>query len=225
MIREIKYVANRQVDFFTCHALFSHITNKKLETLNINAYSKSPVFKVFMEDRVITIILDTEDFEKLLKDSFEFSHKGKPLTLVLWSDNEILKEQNLFENDYVNAQGVISYSTKINNKNRCPVKFDGTFNENMKQDTLKYLSEKTGIKLDSSVTDQRDFRFEAISYKHFKTGNVHSKSNNNKLDFHNVFYFSIQGFIENPCKANMMKYTSIGKKRSFGFGNIDVSKI
>lgn len=224
MIREIKYVANRPVDFFTCHALFSHLTNKKLENLDINHYSKAPVFKVFMEDRIITVILDDETFKVYMKDTFIFNHKGKPITLLFLSDKEMIVEQFFKKNDYVNAQGVISYAKKINNKNICPVKFDGTFQDGLKKETLNYLAEKIGLSLDAQVIDQRNFRFEAISYKHFNTGNVHSKSNNNKLDFHNVFYFSIQGFIECEYKSNMMKCTSIGKKRSFGFGNVEIKK-
>ncbi len=63
-----------------------------------------------------------------------------------------------------------------------------------------------------------------ISYKHFEKKNpVFSKTNKNSLSLHDVFFFSVVGYVKCVEKANSMQFTSLGRKRSYGLGVVDLS--
>lgn len=232
MIREIKYVCTASVDYFTCHALFSRITDGALSKLKLNSYSKQPQYRIYFQDRTITILINEHDINLLaqLPTSIDFNHNGKILTAILYSDIPY-EIKNLFKNgDFVFASGVISYAKNLNTKDvlysekkikhQSPINPHGEILKGEKKSTIEYLENKLGIDLNSQISE-RTFRFEIISYKHFESNkNVYSKSNNNKLSLHNVFSFELQGFVKNCETINSLEYTSIGKKRSYGFGNV-----
>ncbi|MBC7473937.1 MAG: hypothetical protein H7263_06565 [Candidatus Sericytochromatia bacterium] len=235
MIREIKYVCTASVDYFTCHALFSKISDGALSKLSLNSHSKQPEYRVFFQDRVITIIVNDEDINIVndLPKSIEFNHQGKKLITILASDTPYEIKSSFNEGQFVTAKGVISYAKNLSNpetvhnqkgvlirKHKSPIMPNGEILKGEKQATLDYLEKKLGIDLRTQTGD-RSFRFEMLSYKNFESKHsVYSKSNQKKLSLHNVFSFEIQGFIKNANTVNSLEFTSIGKKRSYGFGNI-----
>lgn len=234
MIREIKYVCTATVDYFTCHSIFSKITDGQLSRLKLNTYSKQPSYKVSFQDRVITILVDENDFDitKELPLYFILNHQGKELNAVLMSDKEYQVKSDFKVGDFVYASGVISYAKNIGNqteiingesvtrKHKSPITPTGNFQDNQKKFTFKYLESRLGLDLSTQI-DKRDLRFEIISYKHFESNHpVFSKSNRNKISIHNVFSFELEAYVKDVYVANSLEYQSVGKKRSYGFGNV-----
>lgn len=226
MIKEIKYVFNSSVNYYTCHALFSRITDGYLSKMEINSHSKQPEYKISFLDRVITILINSNDFPNIIKpDVVSFNNEGKTLMGKFFSENNFLPTYNFQENEFVFASGIISYAKNLNTKelgrkHSSPINPKGEIVLSEKLHTLTYLENKLGIELLSQAND-RNFRFEMLSYKHFQGRNeVYSKTNNNKLSIHNVFSFELQGYVKNPKISNSLEYSSIGKRRSYGFGNV-----
>ena len=236
MIKKIQYIFDNEINNFTCHALFSTITSKKLENMKINCHTKQPEYSVSYQDRVITIIINEEDFgivfdqQYFENNNFEtlvFQNEGKNIVGKLWKNENYQNKSNYELNDYVKARGFISYainlSENLKKKNICPIKPNGTFVNGTRQKTLDYLEDRLGIDLRNEQINQRDFRFEMISYKHFELKNkILSKSNNQILSLHNVFSFEVEGFVKD-LKINNLEISSIGKKRTYGLGNIEIT--
>lgn len=226
MIKEIKYVFNSAVNYYTCHALFSRITDGYLSKMETNSHSKQPEYKISFLDRVITILINSNDFPNIIKpDVVSFNNEGKTLMGNFFSENDFLPTYNFQENEFVFASGIISYAKNLNTKepgrkHSSPINPKGEIVFGEKHHTLTYLENKLGIELLSQAND-RNFRFEMLSYKHFQGRNeVYSKTNNNKLSIHNVFSFELQGYVKKPKISNSLEFSSIGKRRSYGFGNV-----
>lgn len=231
MIRQIKYVFSASVDYFTCHALFSTITDKYVEKMHVNAYTKQPIYKVTFQDRVITLWVE-DSIPVQCPNFIEFFHKGKKIQGKLWKNTEYVPQYTFKEGEYVFAFGVINYARKEKyletSRNYTPVNGLGNFekkeNMSVKQESLLYLSNKLGIQLKDE--DQRDFRFELLTHDHFDNGHcVFSKTNNNRITIHNSFSFAVKGYIVDANKVNQLDYCSIGKKRSYGLGNIEIHRV
>lgn len=242
MLRLIKYVCSENPDVFTCHSVFSKITNQSLKSININAYTKQPQYKVFYNDRLISIIINEEDLDIVdsLPQYLELFHNKGKIKAILISDEEYKPIKKFNNGEYVSATGIISFAKSltipkdilVNNqvfakrKRQSPINPLGNFNQGERDRTFEYLENKIGIDIRNEQIDSRDFRFEMLSYKNFeKNKQVFSKSNNNKISLHNVFSFYIVGYIKEDSKINSLEYTSIGRKRSYGFGNIKITKI
>lgn len=241
MIKIIKYVCTFDPDYLTCHAIFSHVTNNQLKKIEQNAYIQKPKFKVYFEDRIVTLIYSEESFNEI-KDSEKISlyHNGKEhYALKINISNYIFENNKTNIGDYVTASGVISMAKKLTiiqkidnpdkiilRKNICPVDSLGNFIAGEKQRTLDYLQKSLGIDLKTKNSDSREFRFEMISWRHLHKGKSYkSKSNPGNITLHNVFYFYVNGFVNNIESFNNLNISSIGKKRSYGLGNIQTSII
>ncbi len=243
MLREIKYVCTENPDVFTCHSIFSWVTDNSLKSVNVNAYTKAPEFLVYSTDRVVTVIVNDEDLKlaKELPVSLDLNHNGRVLKAVLLSNNEYIVQPKFKEGDFVCASGVISFARSLSKKETIPATENqsgkemkrnkispvtpfGNFKDGEKQRTIKYLEDKIGLDLSNPQIDSRQFRFEMISYKHFEKKNpVFSKTNKNSLSLHDVFFFSVVGYVKCVEKANSMQFTSLGRKRSYGLGVVDLS--
>lgn len=228
MIREIKYIFTESVNHLTCHALFATITDNALAKLKINAYSKPLEYKVSYQDRTITILINDEDFNvsKELVKEVKLKHRGREIIGVLFSDNKFTPSWSFKKGDFVRLQGVLSYAKKVKEGEKVihqsPVTLKGNLFLENKEHTLKYLESKLGIDLSNQI-DFRSLRFEFISYKSFEDGyDVYSKSNNQKISFHNVFSFDFDVYVVDEKIVNSLEYSSVGKKRSYGFGNVFV---
>lgn len=240
-MREIKYVCNKTPDIFTCHSIFSKLTNCGLSKISVNAYSKQPEYAVRMEDRVITLNINEDDLSVVreLPKELVFNHNGGTLIAILWSDKTFEVENRFKNGQFIEIFGTISMAKTLTGKQEisrpdgevaeiktlCPVTPFGTFQDGERQRTFDYLENRLGIDLRTQI-DSKKFRFEMISYKHFeKNKSLFSSSNGNKFSIHNVFNFSIQCWVKDSEKLNRMQYFSIGKKRSYGLGNFHINTI
>lgn len=223
MIREIKYNFNKTVDNFTCHALFSKITDGALSKLSLNSHSKQPEYKVSFQDRLITILINEDDFKlDNLPTSVQFNHCGEKINGFLTVDSQYINKKTFNVNDYLTASGVICYTKKhtTDNKNKSPINPLGQIINTEKNSIIQYLEEKTGLDISKQI-DEKNFRIKMISYKNFENRSpVYSKSNHQKISINNVFSFIISGYVKDADSVNSLEYRSIGKKRSYGLGNI-----
>ena len=225
MIKKIKYVCDSSPDYFTCHALFSRITDGALSKIIVNPHTEQPKYRVYFEDRAIYIILkETEQIRVIdTPEIVEFNHKGNTIKAYFKYIKDYNKTYNYKNGDFINLGGVISYARKSEDrggKTISPFTTLGKIIPNEKTNLLNFLELRLGVDLKTQV-DSRDFRFENISYKNFDSGRkVFSKDNSNKISLQNVFSFEVKGFIKNEVVLNELEITSIGRKRSYGLGNV-----
>lgn len=240
-MREIKYVCNKTPDIFTCHSIFSKLTECGLSKIAVNAYSKQPEYAVRMDDRVITVNINEDDLSIIaeLPKELTFNHNGGTLTAILWSDKCFEIENRFHNGQFIEIFGTISMAKSLTTKKQvdrfdgslaelkslCPITPLGNFKDGERQRTFDYLERKLGIDLRKQI-EQRKFRFEMISYKHFEQNkSMFSISNKNKFSIHNVFNFAIQAWVVDENVLNRMQYFSIGKKRSYGLGNFHINTL
>lgn len=241
-MKKITYQCSMNPDHFTLHALFSCITDNAIKNLNVNPHTKPPHYKIWMEDRCIFIILEESFLKPALLIDYAFNHKGSSIKLKYISCQEVETlgpiRDRVINGDFVIVDGTmnygISYKVTENGKdkvrNKCPIDFFGNFiqlpgTKSVRQHTFEYLKENTGLNfLVPQIDSQADIRFEPINYKSFKSSlsGVSSKSNQQSLDFHNVFHLHAKAQVVDAYKANSLCTTSIARKRTYGFGNLTI---
>lgn len=246
-MKKIIYQCNRQPDHFTLHALFNSVTNNFYTTIISNMHAQPRMHKTWFNDRIITIIV--EDDVPLHLTSYQFSHYDGIISLKPISCEDIGVEQQFTNSEFVVVEGVISYcihatteqhgrtnSRGAPSKKICPIDLKGNFvlhktkdGRSARQCLMDYLKTHTGLNVDVAQIDQRaDVRFEPLNYKTFQRPDgqqVHSKRNGQQIDIHNAFYFHATAQVVDAEKTNNLSVTSIGRRRSYGFGNLVVSSI
>ena len=242
-MKKITYQCNRQPDHFTLHALFGSVTNNYYKTLATHGYLKIPRYKIWQEGRVIHLILEEDRVPANFLD-YVFSHNGGEIALRFVSVQDFTPVAHFELYEYVIVSGVISYGISIataanpqekkKKKNRCPVDWKGNFvqeklsnGQSFKQATFNYLEEKTGLSFSGNQIDQQtDQRFEALHYHDFQkeNGEIYSKTNGQSLAFHNVFSIYAKVQVIDLQKALDLEVSSIAQKRSYGFGNLTVTR-
>lgn len=244
MIRQIKYVCSKRPNVYTCHSLFSKITNCNISKIAVNGYTKQPDYRVSFVDRVIEIIVDDKEITVLnnLPVEISFSNGSDSIRAVLLEDKEFVDFTNFKIGDFVKITGMVSLSKtltenkifevvlpngeKVKRKHVGSVNFMGVFESGDRQRTLDYFENKIGVLLRTGQLEAKKFspNFSPISYKQFDEGHIVKSGNNgHKMSFHNVFLFTMFGIVNNADLANKMNATSIGKKRSYGFGNVTLN--
>lgn len=208
MIRKIEYLCSEKPSIYTAHSLFSKITEQGLKDLKVNMYSKQPEFKVLIQENAIVIIINTNDLSILssLPSEYAFFNDDKKLIARLTKDEVFSVKSNLSLNDNVSIKGSIMLPRNIT-----------------KLKIKDYLENKIGINIYKfNIKEHIDY----IHHTKYKTSkNVYSKSNNNQLFIHNTIEFDFLAKVKNLDVINSLESTSIGRKRSYGFGNINIIKI
>lgn len=244
MIRQIKYVCTRRPNLYTCHSLFSKITDCALSKMKVNGYSKQPDYRVGFSDRIIEVIVDDSEINVIESLPLELVFKDGNSTIkaILLEDKEFVDFTNFKKGDFVKISGMISFAKtlteskvfdvvlpngeKVKRKHTAPLNFMGNFENNDRQRTLDYLENKIGVILRGEQLEKKEFRpnFSPVSYKQFNEDHVVKSGNNgHKMSFHNIVMFTMFGFVQAPALINKMNATSIGRKRSYGFGHVTVS--
>lgn len=248
-MKKIIYQCNRQPDHFTVHALFNSVTDNFYANLVTNSHSLKRPYKTWFSDRLINLIV--EDDVHLNLQSYTFNHHGEKILLKMVSIEDYVSEYHYNAGDFVVVEGVISYCISVSSdvhgrkmmanpsktsKKICPIDLHGNFvthkfkdGRSAREITLDYLHTNTGLLFNTAQIDQRsEIRFEPLNYKSFKKPDgqdVYSQTNAQSIDFHNLFYFHATALVQNPETVNGLSVSSIGRRRSYGFGNINISAL
>lgn len=203
------------------HNLYTSIRFAKEKENNLNED-----FKIWHDGRTIFIIMDED---KIQNNASNFSFEGIKIKLLR---TVTFNPSNFIKGDIVSLNGVINYAYKHYKdengvvlkkpKESCPVTMKGTLKSEMKISFLEYLENTTGLALKNMTEDKERLRFERlfIDEKDIYQQKVMTK----KIMIKNLILIS--GLLEviDENKANALAYKMIGKKRSYGFGNMTLEK-
>lgn len=196
------------------HALFSSLTNNRLKTLKADMY-RQPDFKIWDDEYKIFIVVDEKNhdlFGELHCQDFEFFHENQNIKLKFKSKSSF-ESCDIEKNAVVRFRGVLSYARKEKNKHICPVKGEGFISMEEKQKFIEYFERTTGLTI-------KDCEVQQVSVQQLPSSK--SKTNGKDVLLNNVFAIVGVSVVDNSEKANKLAVSSIGKKRSYGFGNVFV---
>lgn len=219
--KKIVFICNKTPNRLTCHSLFRKISGlKEIEE-----------FKVELAGKFINIFINQNDIYELNKEYVFFDKKTREnivCKLVKVDDLNLFYFEN---NDFVNIIGTVSYAIKFNNgKKQCPINFKGEFdyrklNEQNKNTFIKFLNNNIGIDFNSNILLNKTDRL--LDYSPFSREFLDEsdiEKSKEKL-FLNVFSFNFQSTVKNKDVLNKLAIKSIGKDKSYGFGNLSIFKI
>lgn len=199
------------------HALFSSVTKNALRTLHSDMY-RQPTYKIWDEGQRIFIVVDesnTDLFGNAEYCDVTLLHQGE-VVLVKFIEKRPFTPSLVQHGARVNVMGVINYARNIQGKHFCPIKNDRFVHAKDEHNFREYFQRQSGIVLNE---------VRAMHVPHQKLPSPKSASNNNTIVFHTVFGLQGSGSVENADKATLLQVSSIGKKRSYGFGHMVVNII
>lgn len=214
------FVANKIPSEETLHSLYTSVRfeNEKIQNLNED-------FKIWNDGRSIFIIMDNDKIENI-KDIYSFidNNKKDEIKIKLISQKPY-NIPDLKVDDIVTITGTLCYTYKHHNQNKtiesCPINMKGKFKDGTKQPFLKYLNEKTGLNFSQAVESKEDVRFERLFTDE---KDIYSNNITKKVLVKNIILVQATLRVEDPEITKSLFYKMIGKKKSYGFGNMTIEK-
>lgn len=214
------FVANKIPSEETLHSLYTSIRFKNEKIPNIDED-----FKIWNDGRSIFIIMDNDKIQNI-KNIYTFIDKVKQDEIKIKLISQInYKIPDLKIDDIVTISGTFCYTYKHHNENKiievCPINMKGKFKDGTKQTFLKYLDKKTGLNFSQAVESKEDVRFERL-FNDEK--NIYSNNITKKVLIKNIILVQATLRVEDPEITKTLFYKMLGKKKSYGFGNMNVEK-
>lgn len=220
------FVCDKIPNVLTVHSVLSTIYNKRQENVDLP-------YKIWQMGKTIHLISD----DPCLKlDNMQFNHyatrndkiPSKINVKLLSVTNE---PQNCFQNgNRVVVSGIMSYGTHVGEnsklnltdndrrqKNISPVQLNGELNPTTKEIMKRYLEDRLGITVNLNYVDKATNFIPMKDIICYQNGNVYRKITN-------VFALEIIGEVVDSGKTSNLSCCSIGRKRSYGLGNIMVKQ-
>ena len=184
----------------TMHSIVSHFIGKD----NI----VDTYFKVEKNGKLITIKTKFEyngDFKIELQD-----RNGRKFICELKNKEEVtLKEYK--SGEVVNIHGLVEYGVNITGSKgkRCPF-FKGKFNSDDLRNKFKSNIERSlGVKVDSMSRDN--------------FSRLESEIASEKIQFNNIIEMDLNVIVVDTEIFNTLQYRSVFQKKTYGFGNLNIS--
>lgn len=121
-----------------------------------------------------------------------------------------------FENgQFVRLQGTISYSVRgsADGKDYCPVDGYGQLKEEFGKKFLQYLSKSTGVDFERAAeSEMLHFSFDS------------EMQSGKKVWLNDIIIFDATSNVVDSQKLNSLSYCAIGRRKSFGLGNVVVAE-
>lgn len=216
---KLTFVANSKVDNDTLHSLYTTLRfkEKKIENLQED-------FKVWNEGRNIFIIMEKDKIENESM-SFEFISKNKEYIKIKKLSGQDLSVDGFQVGDFVKVSGFISYAQKIKQDNGktieiCPLDFKGNIKN--KDKFIHYLNNSTGLDFSENIDSNDRVIINRLLVSDI---GVDNKDNKSKVFMKNIIMINAIVKVIDVDLANSLVFRSIGKKRSYGMGNLCVEKI
>lgn len=216
---KIMFIANMKIDNDTLHSLYTSVRFKEEKICNLQEK-----FKVWNDGRNIFIIIERNKVEN---DSnyFEFNSKSGELIKIKKFNTESVKTEDLKVGDFVRVSGIISYSTKEKQPDGkvfelCPVDFKGNIKN--KDKFAYYLTKSTGLDFIKGINFNDRVSIERLFVSDLGFLNDDQKS---KVFIKNLIMINAIVEISDAEKVNELYFNSVGKRKSYGLGNLLVEKI
>lgn len=216
---KLTFVANSKIDNDTLHSLYTTLRfkEKKIENLQED-------FKVWSEGRNVFIIMEKDKIENESM-SFEFISKNKESIKIKKFSEQDLSVDGFQVGDFVKVSGFISYAQKIKQDNGktieiCPLDFKGNIKN--KDKFIHYLNNSTGLDFSENIDSNDRVIINRLLVSDI---GVDNKDNKSKVFMKNIIMINAIVKVIDVDLANSLVFRSIGKKRSYGMGNLCVEKI
>lgn len=213
---KLNYISNKKIDHHILHSLYTSIRFKNEKILNLNEK-----FKVWMDGRNVFIVMEKIKIENLKKE-FEFKYQGEIIKLKLFREEDFVVE-NIKNDEYVRVSGIISYAYKERfddiTKEICPVDFKGNIKNKSK--FAHYLTQKTGLDFESVIADKDRVMVSRLYWNDIGIND----NENKKVMLKNMIMIDAIVNVLDENKLKDVLTSSIGKKRSYGMGNLIIEKV
>lgn len=215
----ITYICDITPNHLTAHSVFREVTE-------LQQVGKFDEFKVQVKDNTIILIID-ENLDKNQAKELVMLDKitEKKITCYRVSEKTLdsSSQQSFQKDEMFNVSGLISWAIcKPDGKKQCPITVKNTIDKlkttpEEREYFRQTLEKITGVKLEN--LEHATFIRTVIDET-----KLDDKETKQKL-FLNVFWLSYDGLVINPEQAKKSQVTSFGRNRSYGFGNIKITKI
>lgn len=216
---KIMFVSNMKIDNDTLHSLYTTIRFKKEKISNLQEK-----FKIWNEGRNIYLIIEKEKIEND-SSNFEFiSKNGEVIKIKKFNEQSIIFE-DINIGDFVRVSGVISYANKEEMpdgkiRDVCPIDFKGNIKN--KNKLAYYLTKNTGLDFEKNIDSKDRVLINRLFLEDLGLSNNNEKS---KVFIKNLIMINAILEVKDKDMVELLHVTSIGKKRSYGLGNLFVEKI
>lgn len=216
---QIMFVSNMKIDNDTLHSLYTTIRFKEDKISNLKER-----FKVWNEGRNIYIIIEKEKIENT-NTYFEFlSKNGEIIKIKKFSEKDVNFE-NVNIGDFVKVSGIISYAYKEKMPDGkivdiCPIDFKGNIKN--KEKLAYYLTKNTGLDFEKDIEFKDRVLINRLFLEDIGLSNNDKKS---KVFIKNLIMINAILPVKDEKIANLLNISSIGKKRSYGLGNLFIEII
>ena len=220
---KLTFVANKNISAETIHSLYTSVI-----FLNEKKENSEEEFKVFNNGRMATIIMN-ENLIENNQNNFTFMNFDGEIKLKLLKKEPFVSDVTIKQEDVVSVFGLISHTQKFytnedGSKRDNPVEYCvlnqlSQFKPKTKKQFLSYLTEKTGLDF-ISAEKEGNVSFERVVSDENEI--VNGKTNK-KVLMRNII--AINGSmlkVINSQVANSLSYKMIGKRKTYGFGNITI---
>lgn len=216
---KMMFVANMKIDNDTLHSLYTTIRFKKEKIDNLKE-----TFKVWHEGRNIYIIIGKDKIEND-GNLFEFISKNGDVIKIKKFNEQDVTIPELSLGDFVNISGVISYANKQKAEDGniveiCPVDFKGNIKNQEK--LAYYLTKNTGLDFEKNIDSKDRVLINRLFLEDLGLSNDDKKS---KVFIKNLIMINAILQVKNVEIAKSIYVNSIGKKRSYGLGNLFLEKL
>lgn len=216
---KMMFVANMKIDNDTLHSLYTTIRFKKEKIDNLKE-----TFKVWHEGRNIYIIIGKDKIEND-GNLFEFFSKNGDVIKIKKFNEQDVTIPELSLGDFVNISGVISYANKQKAEDGniveiCPVDFKGNIKNQEK--LAYYLTKNTGLDFEKNIDSKDRVLINRLFLEDLGLSNDDKKS---KVFIKNLIMINAIVQVKNVEIAKSIYVNSIGKKRSYGLGNLFLEKL
>lgn len=220
------WVCSQMPNSLTLHALYTSIRigNKINES---KPQIEGENFKIWQNGKAIYIIMDSDKIENN-SNFFDFCNGFQKIRLISIKDYDM----PLWNNDFINISGKFIYSYKYYDekntkkyKEVCPIGLNGLLKldngkNQIKTSFIEYMERNTGLNFIDYLKNTSSLRFERV-YEDEK--DINNEKNKKKILFKNIIYINANLKINNIENLNKLYYSSIGKKRTYGFGSLILS--
>ena len=229
------WICNIIPDNITLHCLYTSI---RFKDQKVDLGAQTEEFKIWKDGKSIYIIMDEKYIEnmntefKFSKDKIICRLKDKNIFLVENETLSFLNKLNKFEDPFFTISGQLIYTYKYRKNEKkvievCPIGINGLIKEHTHNPTLflDYLQSQTGLDFKRYASQTDKVRFERIftdeKVLHDALEGNCELGKETKL-LRNVISIHANLPSLNKDITQKLFYNSIGRKRNYGFGSLNV---
>lgn len=216
------WICNQMPNSITLHALYTSI-----RFLSNKIQIEDEEFKIWQDGKSVFIIMGKEKIENK-NNFFEFCGGTQKIKLISIKDFEI----PLIKQSFVNLSGKFMYAYKYYdevNSNKytevCPISLKGLIKvdngkNKIKTSFINYLENNTGLNFKEYLSNTNSLRFERVFQDEKE---INENTLNKKILFKNIIFIQAKLPVKDVNTIQKLYFSSIGKKRTYGFGSLTVS--